>query len=52
MKKVYEKPCIKVVLLKRQSALLQCSSPDGDKTACGVIEVGMAGFGDPDKDQG
>jgi hypothetical protein len=42
MKKVYERPCVKVFQLKQQSALLQCSSSDGDKTACGVIEVGLS----------
>ncbi len=49
MKKVYEKPCIKVITLTPQSTLLQCSTCESTPS---VYEVGMAGFGDPDKDQG
>ena len=46
MKKVYEKPCIKVITLKPQSTLLQCSNCESTPS---VYEVGMADVDKPDK---
>ena len=46
VKKEYDSPCIKVVELKQQSALLQCSAGGVEKTPgiCGPI--GMTPFDD------